>query len=120
MALATELMAAGAAAGLAKQIGQGAVSTIAGAGTTQGGATAIVSSFTIISTAPSSSGVVLGVAGGAPPQMIYNAGANTLKVYGNGSNTINGIAGSTGVSVATLKALILVSSGTGWIAVGTA
>ncbi len=120
MALATELMAAGEPAGLASQIGQGPVSTIAGAGTNQATATAIVSSFTLISTAAASTGVILRSSAGAPPQLIYNGGANTLKVYGNGTNTINGIAGSTGVSVATLKALILVASGTGWIAVGTA
>jgi hypothetical protein len=117
MTMATELMAAGEPAGVASQIGQGPVSTIAGAGTTQGTATAVVSSFTIISTAPSSSGVILKAAGAAPPQLIYNGGANTLKIYGNGSNTINGIAGSTGVSLPTLKAAILVASGTGWIAV---
>ena len=31
---------------------------------------------------------------------IYNNGANALTLYGNGSDTINGIAGATGVSVA--------------------
>jgi len=120
MALKSEMMAAGLPAGVAGQVGMDPVSTIAGAGTNQATATAIVSSFTIISTAAASTGVVLRSSAGAPDQLIYNGGANTLKVYGNGSQTINGIAGSTGVSVATLKALRLTAAGTGWIAVGTA
>lgn len=120
MALKTELMAAGLPAGAAGQIGQDAVGTIAGAGTTQGTATAVASTFTIISTAPSSSGVVLRTSAGSPDQLIYNGGANTLKIYGSGSQTINGIAGATGISLPTLKAARLTAAGTGWIAVVSA
>ena len=116
MALKTELMAAGLPAGAAGQIGQDAVSTIAAAGTNQATATAITSTFTIISTAPASSGVVAKSTSDGP-QLIYNGGANTLKVYGNGTETINGIAGSTGVSVPTLKSVLLIGAGTGSIAV---
>ncbi len=117
MALKTELMGAGNAPLSASMIGQDTAGTIAGAGTTQGTATAVVSNFTLISTAPSSSGVVLPTAAGAAPVVIYNGGANTLKVYGNGTQTINGIAGSTGFSVSTLKAAQFRAAGTGWIAI---
>lgn len=117
MALKSELMAAGTPPLAAGMVGSDTVGTIAGAGTTQGTATAVVSNFTIISTAPSSSGVVLMSAAAAGPVNIYNGGANTLKIYGNGSQTINGIAGSTGVSLPTLKAAHLSAAGTGWIAV---
>ena len=117
MATATELMAAGMPAGLANMEGQDPVSTINAAGTTQATATSVVSSFTIVATTVSSSGVVLMSANAQPVTAIYNKGANTLKVYANGSETINGIAGSTGVSVATAKGIILVASNNAWISV---
>ncbi len=117
MALKTEFMGAGTAPLAAGMAGHDTAGTIAGAGTTQGTATAVVSNFTLISTAPSSSGVVLMTAAGAAPVVIYNGGANTLKVYGSGTQTINGIAGSTGFSVTTLKAAQFRAAGTGWIAI---
>jgi hypothetical protein len=117
MALKSELMAAGMPAGEARQLGQDAVQTVVGAGTTQATGTALSGNFTIVSTAPASSGVVLRSTGNQGPQLIYNAGANTLKLYGNGSETINGIAGATGVSLPTLKAAIIIGAGTGSIAI---
>ncbi len=116
MALKTELMSLGMPAGQANRLGQDAVATVAGAGTTQATGTALTSNFTIVSTAPASSGVVAKSTSDGP-QLIYNGGANTLKVYGNGTETINGIAGSTGVSVPTLKSVLLIGAGTGSIAV---
>jgi hypothetical protein len=115
MALKSDLMAMGMAGGLANRLGQDPVQTVAGAGTTQATATALVGNFTIVSTAPANSGVVVRPAGSQ--QVIYNGGANTLKVYGNGSDTINGIAGSTGISVPTLKSAVLIGGGSGSIAV---
>jgi hypothetical protein len=117
MSLKTELMAAGMPRGQASQVGFDAVQTVVGAGTNQATATVLAGNFTIVSTAPSGTGLLLRSAGAHGPQIIYNGGANTLKLYGNGTETINGIAGSTGVSVPTLKAAVIMSAGTGSIAV---
>jgi len=120
MTLKTELMANGMPARLASQIGQDAVQTVAGAGTNQATATVLAGNFTIVSTAPSGTGVLARSAGAHGPQLIYNGGANTLKIYGNGTETINGIAGSTGLSVPTLKAAVLIGAGTGSIGIVSA
>ncbi len=117
MSLKTELMAAGMPGLQAAQVGFDAVQTVAGAGTNQATATVLAGNFTIVSTAPSGTGVLLRSAGGRGDQVIYNGGANTLKVYGNGTDTINGIAGSTGVSVLTLKSAVFKSAGTGSISI---
>ncbi len=117
MTLKTELMAAGMPHGEANQIGFDAVQTVAGAGTNQATATTLIGTFTIVSTAPSGTGVLLRTAGARGPQIIYNGGANTLKVYGNGTDTINGIAGSTGVSVPTLKSAVFMAAGAGTISI---
>jgi hypothetical protein len=48
---------------------------------------------------------------------MLNAGANTVKVYGNGSDTINGTAGGTGVTYATTKRVLFIAIADGeWIA----
>jgi hypothetical protein len=117
MALKTELMAFGMPHGQAGALGFDAVQTVVGAGTNQATATVLLGTFTLVSTAPASTGVLLRSAGARGPQIIYNGGANTLKVYGNGSDTINGIAGSTGVSVPTLKTALFVAAGAGTISI---
>jgi hypothetical protein len=117
MALKSELMAAGMPARMANEVGFDAVQTVVGAGTNQATATVLTGNFTIVSTAPSGTGVLLKSAGAHGPQIIYNGGANTLKVYGNGTETINGIAGSTGISVLTLKSALIMSAGTGSISI---
>ena len=116
MALKSELMALGMPNGQANLLGQDAVATVAAAGTNQATGTALTSNFTIISTAAASTGVVAKSTSDGP-QLIYNGGINTMKVYGNGSETINGIAAATGISVPTLKSVLLIGSGTGSIAV---
>lgn len=71
------------------------------AGTTQSNATAITTPLTVFGTVASSTGAVLPPAAPGLMFTVVNNGANTLKVYGNGSDTINGTAGSTGVSITT-------------------
>jgi len=67
------------------------------AGTTRGDALTLAAQVNNITTAAASTGVVLpaGVAGDI--FIIENAGANLIQVYGNGSDTIDGVAGATGV-----------------------
>lgn len=116
MATRQRLMAAGMQALNANHLGQDTLSTIAGAGTAQTDATAIASTFTIISTAPSNSGVVLKNAGSQPVNVIYNGGGNTLKVYpATGEKINNGTATTGAFSLTTLKTAIFVGTEGAWI-----
>jgi hypothetical protein len=40
---------------------------------------------------------------------LANAGANPVQVFGKGSDTINGTAGATGISVANAKRILFVA-----------
>lgn len=73
--------------------------SVTAAGTARASATAILAAVTNITTAAASTGVALPAGVPGLKYTIFNGGANTIKVYGNGSDTIDGIAGSTGVSL---------------------
>jgi hypothetical protein len=121
MATVQRLMASGMQAMNASHLGQTSVSSIAAAGASAGNATAITSSFTYVTTAPSNTGVILKNAGGQPETVIYNGGANTLKVYPATSEKINNGTATTGaLSVPTLKAAILVGNEGAWIGIVSA
>lgn len=76
--------------------------TLTAAGTTRTDALALTKQFNNVTTAASGTGVILpasatvGVGGRV---VVYNNGANLIKVYAAGSDTIDGTAGSTGVSL---------------------
>jgi hypothetical protein len=76
------------------------------AGTTQANALALTKDINVISTAAASTGVVLpsaatvGIGGYV---VIFHDGANAIKVYGAGSDTIDGVAGATGVTLTNAK-----------------
>lgn len=72
-------------------------------GSTQGTALAIKTMQNRFTTVAASTGCVLPAAVAGMNIVIINAGANSLQVYGNGSDTINGTAGATGVSLAAGK-----------------
>lgn len=75
-------------------------------GTNRATALVIGSSVNVISTAAASTGVVLPSAatiGIGSYVVIFNDGASSIQVYGNGSDTIDGVAGATGVPLATTK-----------------
>lgn len=80
-------------------------STAAGltaAGTTRADALALTAQLNVVGTAAASTGVVLPSAatvGLGGSVIIFNDGANAIKVYGAGSDTIDGTAGSTGVTL---------------------
>lgn len=86
-------------------------------GTNRATAYAIVGQITNITTASASTGVVLPSA--TKPGMkrwIFNAGANPITVYANGSDTIDGIAGATGVALTNAKRCIYICVASGkWI-----
>lgn len=81
------------------------VSTGAGltaAGTDRATALALTKAVNVIGTAAASTGVVLPAAatvGIGGKVVIFHNGANAIKVYGAGSDTIDGVAGATGVSL---------------------
>lgn len=73
------------------------------AGTTRADALQLNREINNVTTTASGTGVVLPVGVVGMQIVIDNNGANTLAVYANGSETINGTAGATGVTMATTK-----------------
>jgi fibronectin-binding autotransporter adhesin len=75
---------------------------ITGGGTSQSTATAVTQALANITTSSASpAGVTLPPAKAGMQIAVANNSGNTITVYGNGSDTIGGTAGSTGVSQAT-------------------
>lgn len=75
-------------------------------GTTRTNAATLTSSIVVISTATAGTGVVLPSAasvGTGNVVTIFNDGAAAVKVYAAGSDTIDGTAGSTGVTLTNAK-----------------
>ena len=68
-------------------------------GSTQADALVIANGVNLISSAAAGAGVVLPVIITGMLVTIYNDSAVPIKVYGNGSQTIDGIAGATGVTL---------------------
>lgn len=76
------------------------------AGTTRADALQLAKAINVISTAAASTGVILPSAatvGVGGEVIVFNAGANAVQVYGAGSDTIDGVAGSTGVPLTNAK-----------------
>lgn len=71
------------------------------------GATALQHGINTVSTvAAGADSVVLPDAAAGDVIVLRNAGANACQVFANGSDTINGTAGSTGISVAANKTVM--------------
>lgn len=81
-------------------------SSLTAAGTTRATALALTKEVNVVGTAALNSGVVLpsastvGVGGRV---LVFNNGANPIKIYAAGSDTIDGIAGATGVTLTNAK-----------------
>jgi len=87
------------------------------AGSSRTDALALTNQINNITTAAASTGVILpsSVAIGTIVT-IFNAGANAIKVYGAGSDTIDGVAGATGVPLTNAKRCIYIAVATAtWI-----
>ena len=95
--------------------------TLTAAGTTQATALALTSQINTVTTAAASTGVALPAAstvGVGGYVIVFNAGANPIKVYGvnGGSDTIDGVAGATGVTLTNAKRCIYyVTAANTWI-----
>ena len=92
MALASDIMLGGFSAGSARAIGGQVETGISAAGTVITDATDLDKSINVVGTAAASSGVQLPVMNVGESMIVYNGGANTLKVYpGSTSIAINQI-----------------------------
>lgn len=72
-------------------------------GTTRANALVLLKDTNNITTASANTGVVLPESFIGRRVRIYNNGANAIKVYAQGSETIDGTAGSTGVTLTNAK-----------------
>lgn len=90
------------AAGTFTFIGESSAVALTAAGTTRADALALTAATNVLGTVASGTGVVLPAASSVPIGTViyvYNDGANVAKVYAAGSDTIDGTAGATGVSL---------------------
>lgn len=81
------------------------------AGTTRADALALTKAVNNVTTAAASTGVILPSAatvGVGGMVVVFNAGANTIQVYAAGSDTIDTVAGSTGVPLTNAKRAIYI------------
>jgi len=69
------------------------------AGTNRGTALALTAAINVVSTAAASTGVVLPDAPIGATVSVFNNGANAIKVYAQGSQTVDGTAGATGATL---------------------
>ncbi len=76
---------------------------LSAAGTTRADATQLAKSRNIISTATSGTGVILPVGVIGMRVSVFNNGANAVQVYASGSETIDTVAGATGVPLTNTK-----------------
>lgn len=125
MPTASEIMGGGFSAGQALAIG-GRAGTVAAAGSTQGTATTIVASLTIVTAADGTKGVILPAASVGDEYWIENNSGSTLKVYpptgaaiavpGTGLGSANAAYSQTTYAVCVYKAI----SSTQWFVVKSA
>lgn len=84
----------------------GTATGLTAAGTTRANALALTKAINVITTAAASTGAVLpsaatvGVGGSV---IVFNDGASAIKVYAAGSDTIDTVAGATGVTLSNAK-----------------
>ena len=76
---------------------------VSAAGTTRADATALTKQINHITTAASGTGVILPASVVGQVIFVFNDGANPAKVYGAGSDTVDTIAGATGVTLTNAK-----------------
>lgn len=100
-------------------VGQSAATALSAAGTSRTDATQLAKAVNVLGTVASGTGVILPAIPAVGAQVILvNGGANTVAVYGSGSNTIDGTAGATGITMAaTHRAMFIATSSSTWISV---
>lgn len=93
-----------------------ATNALTAVGNNRATALAIVADFNRITTAAASTGVVLPTGVVGMSITVFNAGANPIKVYAQGSETIDGTAGATGVTLTNALRAVYVCMAAGvWI-----
>jgi hypothetical protein len=107
---------------LASGNGWSGASLTAHAGGGQAAATPLVNAVNLIAVcATAGDSVLLPPAMGGQTMWVANGGAAAAQVFGLSSDTINGVAGSTGISVAAGKSTVLMSAIRGsWFAIVSA
>lgn len=96
------------------------ITALAGGGRT-GAPVLVLGSNEVTTVASGADSVVLPVAVPGSVVFVVNAGANALQLFANGSDTINGTAGATGISVANAKRIMCVAADVGqWYTILTA
>lgn len=89
--------------------------TLAAAGSTQGDAGAIVTETVTVTAADGTKGVKLPApAAGLKIKVVNTVATALLKVYGNASETVDGIGGAAGITVLAGKTADFISDGTNW------
>jgi hypothetical protein len=100
MALAKDIMGGGTSAGQAKAINGNVKSSVSAAGTTISDATQLNATKNFVSTVGSGEGVKLFNGEISDDQLVYNGGANALKVYPHSSSgIINQLSAGSAVTV---------------------
>ncbi len=95
--------------------GAGSASAVSAAGTVQGDATVLTSLVNFVSTVAANAGVILSA---GPSQLVYNGGANTLKVYPPSGAKINQVTTNSPIVLAINTAIqFWYVSATQWIGV---
>ncbi len=111
------------------QVNGGAIATFLGmrpsnnltaTGSNQATALGLTTGFNVLGTVAASTGVVLPAIGSVVAAgdmvLIDNAGSNAAKVYGSGAQTIDGVAGATGVTLTNAKRCIYIANtGSTWL-----
>ena len=96
----------------------GTTTGITASGTTQGTATAISTSYNIVTTTPSGTGVILPTATTGMKVIVVNKGANTLNVYPGTGAAIDGASTNTAVTIPTGTSVTYeASSSTQWYSI---
>ena len=99
MPLSANVLQGGFSGGNARAIVGGAINpTVSAAGTTQGTGTAITADVVIVSTVASGAGVTLPLVGHGS-MVVYNAGANPLKIYPGLGAAINQLSANSAVTL---------------------
>lgn len=81
----------------------------------------VLGANTVTTVASGADSVVLPSAVAGSVVFVANAGASAMQVFGNGSDTINGTAGATGISVSNNKRILFVAVTNGkWFSLLTA
>lgn len=96
------------------------ITALAGGGRT-GAPVLVLGSNEVTTVASGADSVVLPVAVPGSVVFVVNAGASALQLFANGSDTIDGTAGATGISVANAKRIMCVAADVGqWYTILTA